>query len=76
MSKRSRPKAKKKAFIGGPYDGYPVSESDEEYPVHTFDCGEKMAVYEWDKPGRFVFVGMADNDGGSHRVKSREGADL
>lgn len=44
-------------FIGGPADGHPVTEEDREFVCHSFDHGpDRMAVYEADDRGRFVFV--------------------
>jgi len=57
-------KQKTQTFLGGPFDGLPMSESDREYPLHTFDMpGERrMAVYEINDKGQFVFVKMMPND--------------
>lgn len=46
-------------FRGGPFDGHPVSEGDDEYPVHTFDVGERIAVYHCTEEG-FRFVRIRD----------------
>jgi hypothetical protein len=51
------------SFIGGPFDGHPVTDADREFPVHTFDHGPgRMAVYASDERGRFKFVGVRPND--------------
>jgi len=50
-------------FVGGPFDGRPVTEEDREFVFHTFDHGpDRMAVYESDDRGRFVFVAVRPAD--------------
>lgn len=51
-------------FVGGPFDGHPVTDEDREFVFHTFDHGPgRMAVYEADDRGRFVFVDIRPADG-------------
>jgi len=59
MTTRSR--LHSSTFQGGPYDGYPTTEDDTQWPVHTFDFGEQIAVYQFND-GRFDFVGIRDRD--------------
>jgi hypothetical protein len=50
-------------FVGGPFDGHPVTEEDREFVFHSFDHGpDRMAVYEADDRGRFVFVDVRPAD--------------
>jgi|GEM_PF-5026572 len=53
----------KDTFQGGPFDGYPVTRDDAEFIVHTFSCGDRIAVYELDDDDTaFVFRGIRDRD--------------
>lgn len=62
------------SFIGGPFDGWRVSDDDRAYVVHTFDYGAKlMAVYCLDDRGRFVFDGIIPADDFENCTDKNEG---
>lgn len=60
-------------FIGGPVDGRRVTDADREFPIHTFDHGtDRMAVYESDERGRFVFVDVRAADDVANEIEEPE----
>ena len=60
-------------FIGGPYDGWPLTDEDTEYPIHTFDFTPGlMVVYGRDENGRFSFVKICPSDDVANKAENED----
>ena len=63
-----------RTFIGGPFDGYPVIDTDWDFVVHTFDYNASfMAVYLINDEGTaFMFDGFQPVDEYQNRQDGRK----